>query len=685
MPTNNEGVKLETQGGYDPRKQQFSNQPMGRIFRAAVIVIGLVIIAGLAYSFFRPESSARDLSLVPTVPVKKGDLTVRVTEGGALRAMKSLEIKSKIEGQRTILDVVDEGTVITPQDVEDGMVLVELDVSDLEEREGSREISFYNAESQNTAAKENYDIQVKQNESDIARAELDVKFAQMDMEHYVGAELSKLLIELGPEEALRTVDLRKLAQDEVDIMMAAEGEPVAEPAPGELRIAGAARQRLATLTSNVQLAEAELARSQSQLEWSEKLEQEQYISSNELLEDRLDSERRQVQVDSDREELRLFIAYELQKQVETLYADCTEKARALDRAKAKARSQLAQKEADRRSKELSFELETQRLEEVKEMIANAKIRAPKPGRVVYESTTNSWRRRNDPIKAGTRVWQNSTILVIPDLDTLSARVNVHETDIEKVKVGQKALISVEALPGQSLKGHVAQVSPVASAAQAWLNPDIKVYETDVALDDRPEGLTPGMSATAEIIVAELKNVLQIPVRAVTTHRGKRVCWVKGAQGPELRDIECGHFTEENVEIKDGLREGELVYVEPPLELPPEPEGQGGVRPEVVPVPEGAEEAIGVAAETAVEAEEPAQKSEWLTAEGEIDWQKLQPALMALGTMDEAAREKRWNEILAALPADKRQQLEQVAQQWQAGGGAGGAGGPGAGRRGRAPQ
>jgi HlyD family secretion protein len=312
------------------------------------------------------------------------------------------------------------------------------------------------------------------------------------------------------------------------------------------------------------------------------------------------------------------------------------------------------------------------------MINNAKITAPQPGRVVYESTTNSWRRSRDPIRPGTRVWQNQTILVIPDLNTLSARVNVHETDIEKVKVGQPALISVEALPGQSLKGHVAQVSPVASAAQAWLNPDIKVYDTDVALDDRPEGLTPGMSATAEIIVAELKNVLQIPVKAVTTHRGKRVCWVKGAQGPELREIECGHFTEENVEIKDGLREGELVYVEPPLELPPEPEGQG-VQPEVVPVPEGAEESIGVAADTAVEEQDTAKQSEWLTPEGEIDWMKLRPALMELGTLDEAAREKRWNEILSSLPQEQRRQLENMARQYQQGGGRGAGGGAAQGR------
>jgi HlyD family secretion protein len=627
-----------------------------------VIVIGLLIVAGLAYSFFSEDSSATDLSLVPTVPVKRGDLTVRVTEGGALRAMESHEIKSEVEGQATILDLVDEGTVITPEDVENGMVLVELDVSDQEEREGQREIAFYNAESANTTAKENYEIQVKQNESNIAIAELDVKFARMEMEHYVGAELAALLLDLGPEEALQTIDLRKLAQDEVDLMLAAEGEDVPEPASGEMRLAGAARQRLATLASAVQLAEAELARSLSELEWSEKLEKEQYISSNELLEDSLTAEKNRVEVDSNREALRLFITYELQKNVEERYANCTEAARALERVKARARSQLAQAEAEVRSKQLSFELEEERLEKIKKTIKNAKIRAPKPGRVVYASTTDSWRRRNNPTKAGERVWQNNTIMIIPDLDTLAARVNIHETDIEKVEVGQAALISVEALPGRSLKGHVAMVSPVASAAHAWLNPDIKVYETDVALDERPAGLTPGMSATAEIIVAELKGVLQVPIKAVTTHRGQRVCWVKGAEGPELRDIECGHFTEEYVEITSGLSEGELVYIEPPLELPPEPVGED-VEPEIVPLPEDFDESALILADTEVE-EQDAAKSEYVTETGQLDWQKLTPVLQELPTLDEAERDRKWQEILDSLPADARQQLEQAVQQWQ---------------------
>jgi hypothetical protein len=190
-----------------------------------------------------------------------------------------------------------------------------------------------------------------------------------------------------------------------------------------------------------------------------------------------------------------------------------------------------------------------------------------------------------------------------------------------------------------------------------------------------------MSATAEIIVAELKGVLQVPIKAVTTHRGKRVCWVKEADGPKLREIECGHFTEEYVEIESGLTEGELVYVEPPLELPAEPHGQG-VEPEIAPIPEGVDEDAFIPAET--EVEEAEQQSEYLTADGQIDWQKLGPALRELQALDEAEREKKWNEILDSMPSDARRQLEQMAARWQQGDSEGGEGG-GRGQWRRGPQ
>ncbi|KPK65186.1 MAG: hypothetical protein AMK73_03660, partial [Planctomycetes bacterium SM23_32] len=167
----------------------------GRLLKFGMAAILIVLAAGIAYRLVSPPAGAQEAQAVRTAPVRRGPLVVTVTEGGTLLATESTDIKSEVEGQRTILEIVDEGTVITPEDVQEGIVLVRLDSSELEERTSSREISFLNAESSYKQAKENYEIQKKQNESNVALAELNVKFARMELDRYLGSELATALLE----------------------------------------------------------------------------------------------------------------------------------------------------------------------------------------------------------------------------------------------------------------------------------------------------------------------------------------------------------------------------------------------------------------------------------------------------------------------------------------------------------
>lgn len=583
MPTNDPQAASARPAVIDPRKEGNSERGVARTWRAATVVMACLLLAGVAYAAFGNSGPKDDFSALPTAAVKRDKLQVKVTEGGTLIARESLDIKSKVEGRRTILEVVPEGTVITQKDVDEGMVLVKLDASELAEREGSREIRFYSAEAANTKAQEDYDIQVKQNESNIALAKLNVKFARMELDRYVALPLAEQLL----AEGLESVDLGPLAEAKVRETMQAEdlapeelaaaaedaaADPAAQDATAEptaedaLALGGMARQEIRGLSADVQIAGEELVRAREEYKWSQDLFKEKYISANELKQDELEEQRSEVELVLAQEELRLFLRYGLPKEVEQRLSDYIEAQRDLDRVMARSRSELAQAEAERRSRQASFELEKQRLEDLRETVKNAVITAPQPGRVVYASTTNAWRRMRDPVREGKDVHQNETILIIPDLKTLAAQVNIHETDIEKIKVGQPAVVTVEAMAGRFFPGKVVSVSPVASAAHAWLNPDIKVYQTEVGIDAVPDGLTPGMSATAEITVADLKDVLQVPIEAISAHKGGHICWVKTGGQPEMRQVECGHFTRTSVEIRSGLEEDEVVFLEPPFGL-----------------------------------------------------------------------------------------------------------------------
>jgi HlyD family secretion protein len=674
----------------DPRLEQGTGSGKsgsGRTLRTAVIIIGALLILGASFRLLAVGGEGQAAQTVPTTAVKRGQLVVSVTEGGTLNALESLEVKSEVEGNNQILEIVDEGTMITPEDVENGKILVRLDVSELEEREATREISFQNAEASYVQAKENYEIQVKQNTSNINSAELQLKFARMELERYLGAELAARLLteENLEEEEFEFALLQGMAQELVEGILEEEPTRAAlrdvyqeNPPQTELQLGGVAQQTLRDLSSELQLAVQEHERAKDTLTWTETLAEKQYVSGNQLTADRLSANRAEVQVESAQEELRLFIRYTLPKEAETRWSDYGEALLELDRVQARARSELAQAEANRASKERTYQLEKERLEKTREMIAKSTIRATKPGVVVYASTSNPRRYRGDPIQEGVDVRQNETIITVPNLETLAARINVHETDISKVQQGQEARISVEALEGQQFPGEVARISPMASSEHRWLNPDVMVYETDVRLTEVPEGLTPGMSATAEIIIAELENALYVPLQAVTTYGGDRVCWVVTPDGPQRRVIQTGYFTDKYVEIKDGLRAGEQVYLAPPEgvempeeaageeaeEAPAEGEGAGASERQAPSEPQQPSESPGEA--------EQADQSEHEEASGEVDVQELMQKMQGL-----SAEERR--EFFQNLSDEERSKL--MEQFRRSGGGRGGPGGQWGGSRG----
>ena len=688
----------------DPRQQRATGPKRNaRLLRAAAAVVLLGIAVSVGYALVARAGGTKGQDQIPVGTVMRGDLPIYVTEGGALVAIKSLELKSEVEGQRSIVEIADEGTVITQEDVDKGKVLVRLDSSELEERGSSREISFYNAESSYTQARENYAIQQKQNESNVAIAELKAKFALMELERYLGAELAQQVVQ---EKA----DFRGLGD--------------------YAGLGGMAQQALRNYGARVQLANEELSRASDTLDWTKKLFEKGYVTREQLAADELLVTRRRIELTAADEELRLFKRYTLPKEAEQRYSDHVEAVRDLDRVKARARSELAQREADLKSREASYELEKDRLAEAKQMVEHCIIKAPKPGRVVYASTSDSWHRMNNPIRAGSNVRQNQVIISIPDLSTLAARVNIHETDIEKVKLGQRAAVTVEAMPGRSFPGKVTRISPVASAAQAWLNPEIKVYETDIALDQGDEGLTPGMTASAQLAVAQLKDVLYVPIEAVTTYRGQRTCVVKSARGPEVRPVETGFFTEKAVEIRSGLQAGEPVYLAPAdvlgeqsWQLTPQPTPEELRLIEERTQPSAAAPAPAASPEQAAPAASPEQAAPAAAPEAgapkaaapqaaapqaaapqaaapeqpeaagaaaagaaaSIDWRKIGQEMMSAKPEERAAK---WQEILDKATPEQRKVLEEAGRRWQSaspedragfqqrGGGEGGQGGGG---------
>jgi HlyD family secretion protein len=520
------------------------NNRVGRKSRAGkrilLIIIGVVVIVGVgAFGFLRKGSgSSSSQEDTGVFAVKRGDLAITVTESGSIKAVKTKDIKSEVEGRATIVNIVPEGTMITQEDVNDGKVLVELDSSELKEHLSQREIELTSAKASYADANESYLIQIKQNESDVTAAELKVKFSLMDLQKYLGKTVAEKLVAQANSDS--GIDIPSLLED-----------------PNSL--GGEASQKLRELTSAISLAQSNLEKAVYTLEWTEKLHKKQYVAETELRKDRLDKQRLEIEKDKAEIALTLFQRYEFAKQAEQLLSDYQEALRELDRTKARARAQLAQAEAKLASAKSTLGTQNQRLNKLHEQIEACTVRAPTVGQVVYWSSTQRWVRTK--IEQGAEISEGYKIITIPDASQMKVEVKIHEVWIDRIEPNQPAEITVEAFPDKAFTGKVLKKAPLADA-EDWLNPDLKVYSTDVGIEGTHDFLKTGMTGKVKIIIDELHDVLYVPIQSVVTVEDKKICYIAGSS-PEKCEVETGLFNDNFVEIKSGLEEGEKVLLNPP--------------------------------------------------------------------------------------------------------------------------
>ncbi|MBN2018946.1 MAG: efflux RND transporter periplasmic adaptor subunit [Sedimentisphaerales bacterium] len=522
-----------------------------RIWLIAVGLLAMIVVLMILLASNKSGASA-PAGTLSTFKARKDDLTITVTESGSIKARNSIDLKSEVEGRATIINIVPEGSYITTEDVNKGKVLVELDSGDLKEQLSQREIDFTTAEASYAQAKEAYDIQVKQNESDISAAELKVKFALMDFQKYLGETLANRLIEIvaeanDPNADIGTViNVNSLLDD-----------------PNSL--GGEASQRLGELHDNILLAEEQLKEAQNKLDWTIRLREKQYVSETELQTDRLSVESLEIKYGQAKTNLNLFNVYDFSKQTQKLLSDYYESKRNLDRTYAKARSQLAQARAQLESAKSRLDLQQDRLDKSKKQFAACTMKAPGPGLVVYGSSLNPWRRYSNEglIAAGEQVYQRQTIISLPDTSEMMAEITVHESSVDKVKPGQKATIVMDAFPDQVLHGEVIKIAPLPDQQRGWLSPDVKVYTTNVGIEGTHDFLKPGMSARVEILVEQLPDVLIVPVQVVANRGGRKICFIVKGGRTEEREVTTGLFNDTYVQIADGLQAGDDVLLNPP--------------------------------------------------------------------------------------------------------------------------
>jgi HlyD family secretion protein len=214
------------------------------------------------------------------------------------------------------------------------------------------------------------------------------------------------------------------------------------------------------------------------------------------------------------------------------------------------------------------------LDRAQEDLRKTTIYAPISGRVIALSA-----KEGEVVVSGTMNNPASIIATVADLSELLVEVDVDETDIVDVALGQPADVKVDAIPGRVYHGKVVEIG--SSGYERPSQPDVTFFKVKILLGDPDQKLRPGMSARAEVRVAVHEQALVVPVEAVVYRRplgpdGKPL--KEGAAGADeevkvvfvvdkgkenegkavQRPVTLGISDATHVEITAGVKDGELV-------------------------------------------------------------------------------------------------------------------------------
>lgn len=180
-----------------------------------------------------------------------------------------------------------------------------------------------------------------------------------------------------------------------------------------------------------------------------------------------------------------------------------------------------------------------------------------------------------PVKLGQTVSANTAVAEIVDMSAFHVDMNIGESDVTRVKVGQPVDVTFDALAGQVYTGTVTFVAPNATIQQGVVS-----YLATVTLDPKAVGsdLMPGMSASTAAIVESHQNVLLMPNRAIRTESNQKVVYVIGPGGQQIRvPVKTGISDDTSTEIvgQTPLRPGDAVVITTPTSATTTRGGGGG--------------------------------------------------------------------------------------------------------------
>src|ERR1700689_2119569 len=183
-----------------------------------------------------------------------------------------------------------------------------------------------------------------------------------------------------------------------------------------------------------------------------------------------------------------------------------------------SKAQVEQTRAAREQSRFGMDQSNAVLRHTQDILRKTTYTAPIDGIVSYIAV-----RIGENVVPGIQNAEGSFLMTISDMSIVTAEVKVDETDITNVRQGDPANVTIDAIPGTTFKGHVSQVGDLAilrssgraATPQRTQNTqEARDFKVVVTIDNPPDGLRPGLSASAKIETAQKKDVLTVPIQAL---------------------------------------------------------------------------------------------------------------------------------------------------------------------------
>lgn len=480
-------------------------------------VLGLILVAGVAgggWWYVTQKHDAGSGSAVRTSDVTKAALSsfdVTTTASGELQALDQIEVRSTLEQQATIVEIIEEGTT-----VKKGDVLCVLNTDNLTTELDTEEADLESSQAALFAAENAYQIQVTENESAVRDAELKLRLAQLTLQQWESGD-------------------RVMKLQELDL--------------------------------NIDEANRELARLEAKFEKNVGLLAEGFISKDQYDQDELALVKARARVKTVELQKQSYIEYEQKKDREQMESDVAQAQAQLENVKAQNEIKLADKAADRAQQNRRVVRDQARVDKLKQQIEASTILAPSDGMAIYGTTIQQSRNRwssDGPLMIGQSVYPNQLLFSLPDTSKLVAEVRVHESLAGRIQKGIRANVTVDALPGVSLTGTVREIGVLAESGN-WRDPNLREYTVKILLDanEHTQSLKPSMRCEASLLLDTVNDALTIPVAAIFNDGPVRFVYKPRGGYYERIPIKTGRFSESYAEVLAGIEAGDDVLLRQP--------------------------------------------------------------------------------------------------------------------------